>query len=140
MATPYSYLGCGETMNLQTYGLIFGLTALGFWGYGLLQYKEGYADGRAKLIAEQNQKAQEKLAKQVQRQQTNDIRAAAADEVGKAKTITITQEVIKYVKTPGRTTCVFPDDRLRIKADAAANANNLTGFDDTPVQDGRPVR
>lgn len=127
-------------MNLQTYGIIFGLTALGFWGYGLLQYKEGFADGQAKLIAEQKQEAQKKLAKQVQRQQTNDERAAAADEAGKAKTITITQEVIKYVKTPGHTTCVFPDERVRIKADAASNANHIAGFDDRAVQDGRPVR
>lgn len=126
-------------MNLKIYAVLFGLAVAGFWGYGLLQYNNGWKEGRAALVAEQQAKAQAQLAKQTTRQQANDSKAAAADDEGKAKTVTITQEVIRYVKTPGRNVCVFDDTRVQLKSRAVDNANTIPGYDDAAVQTSAAV-
>ncbi len=121
-------------MNLRTLlavGVICCLTSL---AYGYMQYRSGWNEGRQNLVQQQQAKAQAQLAKQTTRQQANDTKAAAADEAGKAETVTITQQVIKYVQTPGRNTCVFDSTRVQLKSRAVANANNLPGYDDTAVQ------
>ena len=121
-------------MNLRTLLAVGVISFLTAFAYGLLQHHIGWKEGRAALVAEQNAKAAAQLAKQTTRQQANDSKAAAADDEGKAKTITITQEVIRYVKTPGRNVCTFDDARVLLKSRAVANANNLAGYDDTAVQ------
>lgn len=121
-------------MNLKIYAILFGLAVAVFWGYGLLQYNNGWSEGRANLVQQQEEKARARLAKQTTRQQADDSKAAAADEAGKAETVTITQQVIKYVQTPGRNTCVFDDTRVQLKSRAVANANNIAGYDDAAVQ------
>lgn len=126
-------------MNLKIYAALFGMAVVGFWGYGLLQYNNGWKEGRAALVAEQQAKAQAQLAKQTTRQQANDSKAAAADGEGKAKTVTITQEVIRYVKTPGRNVCVFDDARVQLKSRAVDNANTIPGYDDAAVQTSAAV-
>lgn len=121
-------------MNL-TYRLYIAaalVIALAFVGWRL--YSSGWDNGRAALVTEQQAKAQAKLAKQTTRQQANDSKAAAADDEGKAKTVTITQEVIRYVKTPGRNICVFDDTRVQLKSRAVGNANSIPGYDDSTVQ------
>ena len=126
-------------MNL-TYRLYISaalVVALAFVGWRL--YSNGWDNGRAALVAEQQAKAQAQLAKQTTRQQANDSKAAAADDEGKAKTVTITQEVIRYVKTPGRNVCTFDADRLSIKSAAVDNANTIPGYDDAAVQTSAAV-
>ena len=126
-------------MNLKIYAILFGLAIAGFWGYGLLQYNNGWKEGRQDLAQQQQAKAQAQLAKQTTRQQANDSKAAAADDEGKAKTITITQEVIRYVKTPGRNVCTFDDARVMLKSRAVDNANAIPGYDDAAVQTSAAV-
>lgn len=126
-------------MNL-TYRLYIAaalVVALAFVGWRL--YSSGWDNGRAALVAEQQAKAQAKLAKQTARQQANDSKAAAADDEGKAKTVTITQEVIRYVKTPGRNVCVFDATRVQLKSRAVDNANTIPGYDDAAVQTSAAV-
>lgn len=126
-------------MNL-TYRLYIAaalVVALSFVGWRL--YSSGWNNGRATLVAEQQAKAQAQLAKQTTRQQANDSKAAAADDEGKAKTVTITQEVIRYVKTPGRNVCVFDDTRVQLKSRAVDNANSIPGYDDAAVQTSAAV-
>ena len=126
-------------MNL-TYRLYIAaalVVALAFVGWRL--YSSGWNNGRAALVAEQRAKAQAQLAKQTTRQQANDSKAAAADDEGKAKTVTITQEVIRYVKTPGRNVCVFDDTRVQLKSSAVDNANTIPGYDDAAVQTSATV-
>lgn len=95
-------------------------------------YSTGWDAGRADLVRQQTAKAEK-----VQRQQEkSDEKAHAADEAGKVKTVTITKEVIKYVQNPDRTRCIFDDNRVRIKRDAADNANQIPGYDGDPVQNG----
>lgn len=126
-------------MNL-TYRLYIAaalVVALAFVGWRL--YSSGWNNGRAALATEQQAKAQAQLAKQTTRQQANDSKAAAADGEGKAKTVTITQEVIRYVKTPGRNVCVFDDARVQLKSRAVDNANTIPGYDDAAVQTSAAV-
>lgn len=126
-------------MNL-TYRLYIAaalVVALAFVGWRL--YSSGWVNGRAALVTEQQAKAQAQLAKQTTRQQANDSKAAAADDEGKAKTVTITQEVIRYVKTPGRNVCVFDDTRVQLKSRAVDNANAIPGYDDASVQTSAAV-
>ena len=113
------------------------VVALAFAGWRL--YNSGWDNGRAALVAEQQAKAQAQLAKQTTRQQANDSKAAAADDEGKAKTVTITQEVIRYVKTPGRNVCTFDDARVVLKSRAVDNANAIPGYDDAAVQNSAAV-
>lgn len=124
-------------MNLKIYAVLFGLAVAVFWGYGLLQYNNGWKEGRAALVAEQQAKAQAQLAKQTTRQQANDSKAAAADESRKANTEVITRDVIKYIKTRDHSDCEFPAERVRIKSAAAANAACLPGFDDCSMRSGK---
>lgn len=126
-------------MNLKIYAILFGLAVAVFWGYGLLQYNNGWKEGRQNLVQAQLAKAQAQLAKQTTRQQANDSKAAAADDEGKAKTVTITQEVIRYVKTPGRNVCVFDDTRVQLKSRAVDNANTIPGYDDAALQTSAAV-
>ena len=121
-------------MNLKVCLILIAATAVLYVVYGKVQYHNGWNEGRQNLARQQQAKAQARLAKQTTRQQVNDSKAAAADESGKAKTVTITQEVIRYVKTPGRNVCVFDDSRVQLKSLAVDNANSIPGYDDTAVQ------
>lgn len=116
-------------MNLK---LLLGLTAaaiLSTWLWGKWQYHLAWDAGRQDLVAAQKVKAEARLAKQVTRQQQDDARAAAADTKGAAKTVTITQEVVKYIRTPGRNVCVFDDKHVELKRRAVDNANSIEGYD-----------
>lgn len=121
-------------MNLKIISAVVAVSVLAAWGYGKWNYHVGWNEGRANLVQQQEEKARARLAKQTTRQQANDTKAAAADEAGKAETVTITQQVIKYVQTPGRNTCVFDDTRVQLKSRAVANANSIPGYDDAAVQ------
>lgn len=121
-------------MNLKIIAAVVAVSVLAAWGYGKWNYHVGWSEGRANLVQQQEEKARARLAKQTTRQQANDAMAAAADDEGKAKTVTITQQVIKYVQTPGRNTCVFDDTRVQLKSRAVANANSIPGYDDAAVQ------
>lgn len=99
-------------------------------GYGIYQYRSGWNEGRANLVSQQQQEAQAELAKKTQRQQQDESKAAAADNEGKTKSEVITREVVKYIKTPGRSVCTFDDARVLLKSHAVANANSIPGYDD----------
>lgn len=126
-------------MNLKVYLITCAAAVLLVIGSYYDGRSEGWKEGRAALVAEQQAKAQAQLAKQTIRQQANDSKAAAADDEGKAKTVTITQEVIRYVKTPGRNVCVFDDTRVQLKSRAVDNANAIPGYDDATVQTSAAV-
>lgn len=121
-------------MNLRTLAVVAVISFLSAYVYGVVQYNIGWKMGVADLEAKIVKEAQAKLAKQVQRQQSNDRKAADADQQGTAKTVTITRDVIKYVKTPNRTVCSFEPERVRIKAASVDNANHIPGFDGNSVQ------
>ena len=121
-------------MNLRIISYLAVVWLLILFASNWMSYRKGWNEGRANLVQQQEEKARARLAKQTTRQQANDTKAAAADEAGKAETVTITQQVIKYVQTPGRNTCVFDDTRVQLKSRAVANANNLPGYDDAAVQ------
>lgn len=89
----------------------------------------GWKEGRAALAAEQQEKAQAKLAKQITRQKSDDTKAAAAEQQGAARTVTITKEVVRYIKTPGRNVCTFDEARVKLKQAAIDNANHIEGYD-----------
>lgn len=98
--------------------------------HGIYQYRSGWNEGRANLVSQQQQKAQAELAKKTQRQQQDESKAAAADKEGKTKSEVITREVVKYIKTPGRSVCTFDAERVQLKSRAVANANSIPGYDD----------
>lgn len=100
-----------------------------YYLYGILQYRDGWKEGRAALVTQQRQQAQVKLEKQITRQQQNDTRAAAAEQQGAARTVTIAQEVVRYIKTPGRNVCTFDEARVKLKQAAVDNANRIEGYD-----------
>lgn len=100
------------------------------YAYGIYQYLSGWSEGQANLVSQQQQKAQAELAKKTQRQQQDESKAAAADNEGKTKSEVITREVVKYIKTPGRSVCTFDDARVLLKSRAVANANAIPGYDD----------
>lgn len=117
-------------MNLK---LLAGLTAaalLSAWLWGQWQYHRAWDAGRQNLVQQQKAKAEARLEKQIARQSKDDARAAASDEKGAAKTVIITQEVVRYVQTPGRNVCRFDDKRVELKQRAADNANHIEGYDD----------
>lgn len=116
------------------YAQLAALTIVATYGYGLLQYNNGWKEGRHNLVQQQQAKAQARLAKQTTRQQANDSKAAAADESGKATAEVITRDVIKYIKTPGRNVCTFDANRVMLKSRAVANANAIPGYDEAAVQ------
>ena len=123
-------------LNIRLYLVTVAVLALAGYGWGLWQHQTGWRDGRDALIAEQSEAAEKLRQENAQRQQVEDTKAAEAEQQGEAKTVTITREVVKYVQTPGRNVCLFDDRRLRIKADAVANANFASGFDAPPVPVG----
>ena len=122
-------------LNIRLYLATVAALSLACYGWGLWQHHTGWADGRAALVAEQADIAEKLRQENAQRQQVEDTKAAEAEQQGEAKTITITREVVKYVQTPGRNVCQFDDRRLRIKADAVANASFIPGFDGEAVSD-----
>lgn len=124
-----------STITVIVAAWVISISAVGGW-----QHSKGWKEGRQNLVQQQQEKAQAQLAKQTTRQQANDTKAAAADEAGKAETVTITQQVIKYVQTPGRNTCVFDDTRVQLKSRAVDNANTIPGYDDAAVQTSPAVR
>lgn len=109
------------------------------YAHGIYQYRSGWNEGRANLVSQQQQKAQAELAKKTQRQQQDEAKAASADSKGKTESEVITREVVKYIKTPGRSVCTFDDARVMLKSRAVANANSIPGYDDdaAAVQAGR---
>lgn len=117
-------------MNLRTLAVVAVISFLSAYAYGVIQYNIGWQAGVADLKDKMVKEAQAKLAKQVQRQQSNDQKAADADQQGTAKTVTITRDVIKYVKTPNRTVCEFDPVRVSIKSASAVNANTIKGYDE----------
>ena len=123
------------TIRVFVAGLILFL-ALGGIGWGMWQYQSGWREGRNALLTEQAEAAEKLRQENTHRQQVEDTKAAAVEKQGEAKTVTITREVVRYVQTPGRNVCQFDDRRLRIKADAVANASNIPGFDGEAVPDG----
>ena len=109
------------------------------YAHGYYQYRIGWNEGRANLVSLQQQKAQAELAKKTQRQQQDESKAAAADNEGKTKSEVIAREVVRYIKTPGRSVCTFDPERVQLKSRAVANANSIPGYDDdaAAVQTGR---
>lgn len=99
------------------------------YAHGIHQYRSGWNEGRANLVSQQQQKAQAELAKKTQRQQQDESKAAAADNEGKTKSEVITREVVKYIKTPGRSVCTFNPERVQLKSRAVTNANSIPGYD-----------
>lgn len=116
-------------INLKTYIITMVLAAVVTGLAWFDGHSKGWDAGRQDLVAAQKVKAEARLAKQVTRQQQDDARAAAADTKGAAKTVTITQEVVRYVKTPGRNVCVFDDKHVELKRRAVDNANSIEGYD-----------
>lgn len=100
------------------------------YAHGIYQYRSGWNEGRANLVSQQQRKAQAELAKKAQRQRRDESKAAAADNEGKTKSEVITREVVKYIKTPGRSVCTFDPERVQLKSRAVANANSIPGYDD----------
>lgn len=123
-------------MSIRIYLATVAVLSLAGYGWGLWQHQTGWREGRNALLTEQSEAAEKLRQENTQRQQAHDTKAAEAEQQGEAKTVTITREVVKYVQTPGRNVCQFDDRRLRIKADAAANASNIPGFDGEAVPDG----
>ena len=121
--------------NIRLYLATVAMLALAGYGWGLWQHQTGWREGRTALLAEQSEAAEKLHQENTHRQQVEDTKAAEAEQQGEAKTVTITREVVKYVQTPGRNVCLFDDRRLRIKADAVANASNIPGFDEAAVPD-----
>ena len=122
-------------LNIRLYLATVAVLSLACYGWGLWQHQTGWREGRSALLTEQYEVAEKLRQENTQRQQVEDAKAADAEQHGEAKTVTITREVVKYVQTPGRNVCLFDDRRLRIKADAVANASNIPGFDATPMPD-----
>lgn len=100
------------------------------YAHGIYQYRSGWNEGRTNLVSQQQQKAQAELAKKTQRQQQDESKAAAADSKGKTESEVITREVVKYIKTPGRSVCTFDPERVQLKSSAVSNANSIPGYDD----------
>ena len=123
-------------LNIRLYLATVAVMTLSCYGWGLWQNHIGWLEGRAALQDEQSEAAEKLRQENAQRQQVEDTKAVEAEQQGEAKTITITKELIRYVQIPGRNVCLFDDRRLRIKADAVANANFASGFDAPPVPVG----
>jgi hypothetical protein len=122
-------------LNWRFYLIAVSALSLAGYGWGLYQYNAGRQEGREALLAEQMRQTEKQRIEVEQRQQVVESKAAEAEQHGAAKTVTITQEVIRYVKIPGRTVCQYDSDRLRIKAAAVTNANAIAGFDAPAVSD-----
>lgn len=116
-------------MNLRIILAVVAAAVLTTFLWGQWQYHRAWDEGRQNLVQQQKAQAEARLEKQVTRQQKNDSKAAAADTKGAARTVTITQEVVKYVRTPGRNVCTFDEARVKLKKDAIDNANIIEGYD-----------
>lgn len=117
-------------MNLKATVVAGACFILLAYTHGIHQYRSGWNEGRANLVSQQQQKAQAEFAKKTQRQRRDESKAAAADNEGNTKSEVITREVVKYIKTPGRSVCTFDDARVLLKSRAVANANSIPGYDD----------
>ncbi len=117
-------------MNLKIIAAITAASLVAVVASYQLGYHKAWDAGRQQLVAEQQKKAQTRLIKQQARQQKDDVRATAADEKGAAATQVITRDVVKYIRTPGRTVCTFDEARVKLKQAAADNANRIEGYDD----------
>ena len=117
-------------MNLKATVVAGACFIILLYAHGYYQYRIGWNEGRANLISQQQQEAQAELAKKTPRQQQDESKAAAADNEGKTKSEVITREVVKYIKTPGRSVCTFDPERVQLKSRAVANANSIPGYDD----------
>lgn len=123
-------------MNLRIYFAVAIIWLVSLFAAKIYYHHTGWNEGRANLVEQQREQAAAKLAKQTTRQQANDTQAAAADESRKANTEVITRDVIKYIKTPGRSESNFSAERVRIKSAAADNAACIPQFDDCSLQTG----
>lgn len=123
-------------LNIRLYLATVAVLALAGYGWGLWQHQTGWREGRNALLTEQSEAAEKLRQENTHRQQVEDAKAAAAEEQGEAKTITITKELIRYVQTPNRVKCDPPLERVQLRARAAANANFIPGFDGEAVPDG----
>ena len=120
-------------MSVRTYIITCLVAAIITFAASEFSYRQGWNEGRAKLVAQQEEKARATLAKRATVQQVNDTKAAEAEQAGAAKTVVITREVVKYVQNPDRVHCTFDDERVRIKQRAIDNANAIPGYDDEAV-------
>lgn len=116
-------------MNLRIILAVVAVAVLTTFLWGQWQYHRAWDAGRQDLVQQQKTKAAARLEKQITRQQQNDVKAAAADTKGAARTVTITQEVVKYIQTPGRNVCTFDEARVKLKQAAVDNANTIEGYD-----------
>lgn len=116
-------------MSVRTYIITCLVAAIITFAASEFSYRQGWNEGRAKLAAQQGEKARATLAKRVTVQQVNDTKAAEAEQAGATKTVVITREVVKYVQNPDRVRCTFDDDRVQIKQRAIDNANAIPGYD-----------
>lgn len=116
-------------LNFRLYAVtIAALVATGY-GWGLWQHHTGWAGGRDALLSEQAIAAEKLRQENAHRQHVIETAAAEADQQGEAKTVTITKEVVRYVQRPNKTVCTFDAERVRLKSEAVANANQIAGFD-----------
>lgn len=117
-------------LNIRLYLATVAVLAMAGYGWGIWQNHTGWQGGRTALLAEQAEAAEKLREENDKRQQVEDTKAAEAEQQGEAKTVTITREVVKYVATKAeRVVCTFDADRVRIKASAVANANEVHGYD-----------
>lgn len=116
-------------MNLKVYLLTCAAAVLLVIGSYYNGRSNGWKEGRTALVTQQRQQEQAKLEKQITRQRQNYARAAAAESKGAARTVTITQEVVKYIRTPGRNVCTFDEARVKLKQAAVDNTNHIAGYD-----------
>lgn len=117
-------------LNIRLYLATVAVLALAGYGWGLWQHQTGWREGRTALLAEQSEAAEKLRQENAHRQQVEDTKAAEAEQQGEAKTITITKEVVKYIATKAeRVVCTFDDERVRLKTEAAINANTVAGYD-----------
>lgn len=121
--------------NLTPYLICFSILAIGLPTWGLWSHQTGWREGRNALIAEQAEAAEKLRQENTQRQQVEDVKAVEAEQQGEAKTVTITRDIVRYVKVPNRVKCEFPVERVQLRARAAANASFIPGFDEAAVQD-----
>ena len=122
-------------LNIRLYIATVAVLALAGYGWGLWQHQTGWREGRNALLAEQSDVAEKLRQENAQRHHVEDTKAAEAEQQGEAKTVTITRDVVRYVKVPDRVKCDFPPERVQLRARAAANANYIPGFDGEAVPD-----
>lgn len=116
-------------MSLRTYIITCLVAVIITFAASEFSYRQGWKEGREKLVSQQEEKARSALAKRVASQRVNDKKAVEADQAGAAKTVVITKEVVKYVQNPDRVRCTFDDDRVQLKQRAIDNANAIPGYD-----------